>query len=260
MPRFPRKNPGQTTASHAVARERSHSIKPQWMTPDQKSSFCATGCLLVKRALTKNQTESIKQGVFDELKRLRIWASGKTLSASMKVMPAFQQIAKLSTLIRQDNLHAKLVSHDTFSIVASLSETRLIPAQSQLLVSLPNQGEWTLNGLNWHTDISPSGHRRVPGVQAFILIDDVLPRGGATLAMAGSHLLADREDLSRHLREVLRQKGDLVGELSKNNLSILEMSGQAGDVYLMDMRVLHTPSVNATKKLRIMATIRYLPL
>jgi ectoine hydroxylase-related dioxygenase (phytanoyl-CoA dioxygenase family) len=34
------------------------------------------------------------------------------------------------------------------------------------------------------------------------------------------------------------------------------MCGRAGDVFLMDMRVLHTPSVNATKQPRMMATTR----
>jgi hypothetical protein len=35
------------------------------------------------------------------------------------------------------------------------------------------------------------------------------------------------------------------------------MSGRAGDVYLMDMRLLHTPSINSTNKVRMMATVRY---
>jgi hypothetical protein len=29
----------------------------------------------------------------------------------------------------------------------------------------------------------------IPGVQAFVLIDDLLPKGGTTLALAGSHQL-----------------------------------------------------------------------
>jgi ectoine hydroxylase-related dioxygenase (phytanoyl-CoA dioxygenase family) len=181
------------------------------------------------------------------------------LSASIKRAPAFQQITKLSGLIKQDNLHSKVINNDILSEMISLAETNLVSAHSQFLISLPHQGDWTLNGLNWHTDISPSGHRHIPGIQAFILIDDVKPRGGATLAIAGSHLLADQEEPNRRFREALRKKGDLESELRSHDLSIVEMSGHAGDVYLMDMRLLHTPSINSTSKVRIMATVRYLP-
>ena len=45
--------------------------------------------------------------------------------------------------------------------------------------------------------------------------------------------------------------------LDEYGLSIIEMSGKAGDVYLMDMRLLHTPSINATKNIRMMATARF---
>lgn len=41
-------------------------------------------------------------------------------------------------------------------------------------------------------------------------------------------------------------------------VDVVEMSGRAGDVYLMDMRLLHTPSINATRQMRLMATTRCL--
>ena len=229
----------------------------RWMTPDQRSAFRESGYVLLRGALHRNQVEPIRRHVVDELKRLKIWASGKTLSASIKKAPAFQQIAKLSRLLQQDRLDARVSNDDTISAIASLAETRLVAAQSKLLVSLPNQGAWTLNGLSWHIDISPTGHEHVPGIQAFILIDDVRPRGGATLALAGSHCLAGQP--SKRVREILRTSGDLQNELRRYDLSVVEMSGHAGDVYLMDMRLLHTPSINSTNKLRIMATVRYFP-
>lgn len=42
-----------------------------------------------------------------------------------------------------------------------------------------------------------------------------------------------------------------------DGIDIIEMSGRAGDVFLMDLRVLHTPSVNSTKNVRMMATTRF---
>ncbi|MBD2108674.1 phytanoyl-CoA dioxygenase family protein [Nodosilinea sp. FACHB-13] len=227
------------------------------MTPEQKSFFREKGYILLKKTLAKNQVEPIKEHILDELKRLKLWSSGKSLSASVKKMPAFQQIAKLSGMIKQNDLHAKVIAQAASSAIASLTEAKVAPTQSQLLISLPNQGGWTLNGLNWHTDISSSNPHRMPGIQAFVLIDDVKPHGGATLAMAGSHLLSNRGELSS-IHEVLRGKGDVEEELRSSDLSIVEMAGQAGDLYLMDMRVLHTPSINSTTSIRMMATVRYL--
>lgn len=230
------------------------------MTPEQKSAFQESGYLLLRQALSKKQVEPVKAHVLSELKRLKIWSSGKSLSVTIKSMPAFQQVTKISSLIKQDDLHSKVIDKETLASLSSLTETSLSPAQSQFLISLPNQGGWSLNGLRWHTDISTSDHRSLTGIQAFILIDDVMPRGGATLAIAGSHLLAVQEEENRRVRDILRREGDLESQLSRHNLSIVEMCGHAGDVYLMDMRLLHTPSINSTSKVRIMATVRYLPV
>lgn len=230
------------------------------MTPEQRSFFRERGYLFLQGALTKGQVRPIKAHVLGELKRLKIWSSGKSLSPSIKETPAFQQIAKLSGLIRQPDLQSRVITQDTLSAINSLAGKELIPAQSQLLISLPNQGAWTLNGLNWHTDISSSDQQRIPGIQAFILIDDIKAHGGATLALAGSHLLASRRESSGRIREMLRAAGDRESELRSRNLSIVEMSGQAGDIYLMDMRLLHTPSINSTKNVRMAATVRYLSL
>lgn len=229
------------------------------MTPEHMSSFRDSGYLLLPQALPKKQVEPLRVQVVDELGRRGIWSSGKSLPSPIRHAPAFQQIAKLSSLIRIDDLHTRIIDRDTHAAIVSLAPARLAPAQSQLLISLPKQGEWTLDGLNWHTDVPAAGHRHVPGIQAFVLVDEVKPRGGATLAIAGSHLLADQPEPYRRVRAALRGQGDLQQALRSRNLSIVEMCGRAGDVYLMDMRLLHTPSINASDRLRIMATVRYLP-
>lgn len=228
----------------------------QPMTPDQMAAFRERGCVLLSGALEKSRLEPLRKLVVDELKRLRIWSSGKTLSASIKKLPAFQQIAKLSGMINGGDLPARVLSPEINAVMEILAGARLAPAHSQLLVSLPNQGAWAIDGLNWHTDISPSAHHHVPGVQAFVLVDDVRPHGGATLAIAGSHRLAGRPEVEHKVRELLRGAGQLEAGLREHGLSIIEMSGRGGDVYLMDMRMLHTPSINSTGKVRMMVTVR----
>ena len=229
------------------------------LTPEQKSFFRDNGYLALPAALTKKQVGPIREHILGELKRLRIWSSGKFLSASIQEIPPFQQVARLSRLIKYPDLQAGIITREVSSAIHSLAETKLVSAQdAQLLLSLPNQGEWRLDGLNWHVDISSSRISRLPGIQAFVLIDDVRIHGGATLAIVGSHHLGSNEESKKRLHEVLRGGGELQEKLRASDLSILEMTGQAGDVYLMDMRLLHTPSINSTKNVRMMATARYL--
>lgn len=110
--------------------------------------------------------------------------------------------------------------------------------------------------MNWHVDIATDPQDPLPGIQAF-LIDDVALSGGATLALAGSHRVnMPGWAAASHLREVLRTPGDLERNLHQLGISIVEMSGRAGDVFLMDLRLLHAPSVNSTKNVRMMATTR----
>lgn len=226
------------------------------MSPEQRSFFQEKGYLLLKSGLTREQVRPFKASVLDELKRLKIWSSGKIQSAPLKNTPAFQQVAKLSGLIKLPDLESRLMTPDLISTITSLAGRKVTASQSQLLISLAKQGDWTLQGLNWHTDTSGSS-LQTAGIQAFVLLDDIFEHGGATLALAGSHVLTHRSATRRKILEIFQKQADIERELQALNLSLLEMSGQAGDVYLMDMRLLHTPSINATQNLRIAATVRY---
>ncbi|WP_439520071.1 phytanoyl-CoA dioxygenase family protein [Hydrogenophaga sp.] len=204
---------------------------------------------------------TIRQTLLDELKRA---AGGKGVPKSVHGLPAFQQIGKLSAMVKVPDLHEALV---TPALIETITRLGALPSPpqlqpTQLLLSPPRQGEWTLKGLNWHVDISADPPHRLPGIQAFFLLDDVAPRGGATLALAGSHRPQDHPPGTSavhapSLRALLRNTPDpLEPQLLDRGISLVEMCGRAGDVFLMDMRVLHTPSINSTNRLRMMATAR----
>lgn len=183
----------------------------------------------------------------------------KAATKQLQALPPFQQIGRLSTLVKVPGLHEALVTPELSAEVAAIAGRAKVAVQeTQLLLSLPHQGQWTLDGLNWHVDVAAQPRGPMPGVQAFALVDDVGPRGGATLALAGSH----REEVLRPpgrppLRELLRKSEDLDADLRQRDVEVVEMSGRAGDLYLMDMRVLHSPSINATGNVRMMATARF---
>ena len=84
---------------------------------------------------------------------------------------------------------------------------RKVYPRPQILASLPNAGPWVLpNG--WHVDAPRLASGNSPGLQMFACLDDVAPRGGATLAVAGSHhLLNDGRHLkARGINATLRQE------------------------------------------------------
>ena len=162
----------------------------------------------------------------------------------------------------------RLFSDRLLSAMNALAGADLKPSQphAQILISFPHKMDWSLNPLNWHLDLTPPKANEIPGIQAFILIDDVQPQGGATLALAGSHKLHYiSHNCSAH--EILRRRSDFFLRPEKylepqlvegTPIQIVELSGRAGDVYLMDLRILHTPSINARRNIRMMATNRYL--
>ena len=233
-----------------------HAITLQ---PSDIEFFKAQGYLQLRGFHPGKQMAAIKKNILDELKRLNVWASGKSLPGPLRALPPFQQIARLSTLVKLPGIHNALMTPPLFSLIATLAGRKPSATQdTQLLLSLPNQGTWTLEGLNWHVDVTADPPTSLPGIQAFILIDEVLPRGGATLVLAGSHTAMARQPAHQPaLREVLKTSTDLSTSLEGTGIHVVEMSGQAGDVFLMDMRLLHTPSINATKHIRMMATARF---
>ena len=224
-------------------------------TQRDRDFFRREGYLRVSGLHTSASMKGAREKVLRELSRLRIWSAGKSGGSSLQSMPAFQQIAKLSSTVKVD-LHQVLCTPVVLSAIAGLTGRQPIAEQgSQLLLSLAHQGSWSLDRLNWHVDIAAKPGDEIPGVQAFYLLADVVPHGGATLALARSHRLVD--DVSSRLRASLRASVDMQEALRTFDVDIIEMSGRAGDVFLMDMRVLHTPSINATKNIRMMATTRF---
>jgi ectoine hydroxylase-related dioxygenase (phytanoyl-CoA dioxygenase family) len=159
----------------------------------------------------------------------------------------------------------------------------LVPGQTlqtlidvQLLVTMPGSDAWCVPAVNWHVDGPRLRDRGCPGVQMFTFIDPVEPQGGGTLVVAGSHRLlnegrfiASRDIKNRLLKypffaTLLDRHADRAGLLSRVEhiddveVRVVELTGAPGDVYLADLRLLHTIAPNARATPRLMATQRFL--
>lgn len=221
-------------------------------TDDHARHFADHGVLRLEGFLGKRHVGPLGRRVLGEVGRLQ----SRAMSRALRDLPVFQQIARLSGQVAVPRLHETLMTSELLATIVGLAgRTPSSVRPTQLLLSPPNQGDWTLRHLNWHVDVVATPGR-LPGIQVFFLLDDVAPHGGATLALAGSHQA--KQGVLSSVRHLLKHSADLERDLEGSGLAILEMSGRTGDVFLMDMRLLHTPSVNAARHLRMMATCRCL--
>jgi ectoine hydroxylase-related dioxygenase (phytanoyl-CoA dioxygenase family) len=150
------------------------------------------------------------------------------------------------------------------------------------LVTFPGPDrEWTIPATGWHVDSHQwSAAEGVPGLVVFTFLDEVAPRGGGTLVMPGSHHVtwqlgqqaggfmrtSDMKSVlaPEHawLADLWREPGPAGDQLSRyldegavvagTHVRVAELCGQAGDVVLMNQRVLHVAAPNARTTPRLM--------
>ena len=148
----------------------------------------------------------------------------------------------------------------------------------QLLFTLPNASTWTVPHNIWHLDMPRVSSGEMSGVQAFVCVDAVPAGGGGTLVVAGSHRFCNQagqwlssKDVKRRLKRVEYFKmlmnretpgrDQLVGArwlVDDIPVEVVELCGAPGDVYLTDMRILHTLAPNTARHPRIVLTQRFL--
>lgn len=150
------------------------------------------------------------------------------------------------------------------------------------LVTFPDGDDaWTVPHRSWHLDILP-GQRLDPWptvVRVFALLAPLEAGGAGTLCVAGSHRLAiDLVDSRRatlrsaRLKEAMKRASPWIADLcapdggpGRNRrfmeegtdldglqMRVVEMTGAAGDVFLMHPGVLHTASPNRRQAPRMM--------
>jgi hypothetical protein len=152
------------------------------------------------------------------------------------------------------------------------------PSQwGELLITFPTPGaEWNVPHQVWHFDVIADSLG--PILIMFALLDTVLPGGGGTPVVAGSHRLLHQlagERSSRissaQARKLLARSDPWIADLwSSDNaaervqrymeqgvevhgvrLRVAELCGDPGDVFLMHPHILHSVAVNSRAKPRL---------
>jgi hypothetical protein len=258
------------------------------LTPDQRDAFKRAGILRLEGLLSAEGVRRAREAVLRRLERLGLWKAG---AWHLDALPRPQWPdtgLKTSQVIgnRHPELAALVEESALTAAVDALLEGRPFERpgpnrRPQVLFTLPNAQMWTVPS-GWHSDSPRLKSGQSAGVQLFAFLDVVDARGGGTLAIAGSHHLLNegRPIRPSKFATLLRaepffadlmvaddpagspqHRADLLhrtGAVGNVQLKIVEMTGAPGDVWLMDLRVLHVGAPNATERPRMMLTFRYM--
>jgi hypothetical protein len=252
------------------------------LTPEQRDTFARDGVLRLPGVLPADLVERARAAVLRPLERIGLWRDGawRLDALPRPVWPSNGPSAGKTIGNKHPELAALMEAPAIRVPVDELLEGREIDRRiyprPQVLFTLPNADQWMLTS-GWHTDAPRLASRRPAGVQVFAFLDQVAPRGGGTLAIAGSHrLLGDGRFMTA--KQVHREIGHEPfirqlwakapipwaddaelpsGAVENLPLRVVELTGGPGDAWLMDLRTLHAGAPNASDRPRLMVTYRF---
>ena len=242
-----------------------------------RQAFNSRGLINIKDYLSSQRVTAAVTFTRQQFEQEELWKAGAwNLDDDVaKVPPTGSKSLKRKLKNQQ---FADLITEATPLIHDLLNGQSFYPSLDypQPLITLPNALEWEVTSKSWHLDSVRLADGSIPGVQVFTFLDTVTADCAPTLAITGSHrLLNDQGTLrSKDVVQQLKQEpyfselmnkntpdrnrfldeSDRVGEV---DVQVVPMVGEPGDIYLMDLRVVHAASVNASPVPRIMLTQRF---
>ncbi len=249
------------------------------VTEQQMQIFQNRGILFLPKLLDPVKVRLASLAILSRAEKNGLWKNDSWQLSNRPDTPVPEAVSKLLGRTNTEDSLGDLCEGIVESIILQLLGgcTYHSPIRNgQILFTLPKADNWNVPYANWHLDIARLPDMGLPGVQFFTFLNQVKPGGGGTLVVAGSHLLLNGNEMikSKNVRgrlkkwdyfKKLMQPGTSdrleflsnPGEVEGHQMQVVEMHGNPADVYLMDMRLIHTISPNTAKVPRIMMTKRY---
>jgi len=243
----------------------------------QQSKFERLGLVRLPRAIPDGEVETMRD---------RVW---RDLAQRYRVDPADRK----TWTVRQPTGFQALLSAGAFAPLACPTVCEALDDLfgaggwkrphywGQPLVTFPGaEPQWQVPHKQWHLDLPPrSAAPACPGVRVFAFLSSVLPRGGGTLVVTGSHrlvqALGDRTGNPLRSPEVRKrlmagdpwfrslcsadESTDRVRRFMNDGVvtsgmlvRVVELTGEPGDVILMHGLMLHAPAPNCRSAPRLM--------
>jgi len=257
------------------------------LSQEEKESFVKWGFVKIDALIPNEVVDPIREAVLDRLCRHGFWGeegwkAPADAEAEMKLRNTIKEISRSSKSLRPI-LTERVLSYARDLV--SGDEVEMSPPITQFLFTAPRSyvmnhdgrwnGEWEVPRSIWHLDMPRSRSIGPPGPEMFTFLNKVEPKGGGTLILAGSHRLLNDVDylsskgvkrkLKRHayFRE-LTGKGDgdrsrfleEIGYIDNVPVKVVELTGDPGDVYFVDLRLLHSLGANTSDQPRMMIAQR----
>ena len=257
------------------------------LTPTERQTYTESGLLNIKSLIPPQVVDPIRELVLERLRRREFWgdegwipptnADGqKRLHTTIKEISRNTKSLRSILTDRVLEYAQELVSGDEIELSSPIAQF-LFTAPRSYVMNHDGQwnGEWEVPRSIWHLDMPRSAAMGAPGPEMFTFVNKVEPKGGGTLVLAGSHrLLNDVEYLSsKNVKKRLKRhtyfreltgKGDddrsrfmeEVGNIDGFPVKVVELTGDPGDVYFVDLRLLHSLGANTSDQPRMMIAQR----
>ena len=258
------------------------------ITKSQKELFRTRGLLRLTGILPTENADRSREEIIRLFEKHGFWKDGRWHQGSSA---AFSRLLK--RLKKSDGGGFMTPSvHDAMTELVGGAELTPWSEKPELLFSRPGRQHFATDRVPENT-LQPSNHKRDPlpwhvdvprlpkagivGIQMFTFLDTVEPGGGGTAAVTGSHRLLNdgvavpikvvNRELAREpfFRDLLARDGtgcDGLFETTERvqgvDLKVVELVGEPGDVYLMNLQVLHAKCPNTRPTPRLMMTQRFL--
>ena len=257
------------------------------LTPNEKRAFAEWGLISVKALIPPDVVEPIRELVIERLRRREFWGDEgwippikddgqKRLHTTIKEISRNTKSLRSILTDRVLEYARELVSGDKIELTSPIAQF-LFTAPQSYVMNHDGQwdGKWEVPRSIWHLDMPRSAAIGPPGPEMFTFLDKVKPMGGGTLVLAGSHRLLNDVDYlsSKNVKKRLRRhtyfreltgKGidnrsrflEEIGDIDGVPVKVVELTGDPGDVYFVDLRLLHSLGANTSDQPRMMIAQR----
>ena len=248
----------------------------QVLNAKQKQLFKDVGIIKLKDFLPLDYIQTIQNVFYREFNEVGLFKDGEWFLENISMNDIKKILKKVKSKSIVSNFLLEEKTRQAICELLNEDEALSMSKSAGILFTLPNADEWEVPSEAWHVDIPRLPYEGSLGVQVFSFIESLEPHSGGTLAIKGSHNLFHTDKISsKKLRNKLVKflyfkklmskefkdrswftvnKGKVLGR----DVELIELFGNIGDIYLMDVSILHSVAPNPRSNPRIMVAQRYL--
>ena len=250
----------------------------------RREAFAERGLILLKGMIPAELAARVREEIYALIERHGAgrdgqWTAGRPgAELARKLRDVVKDRMKQSAACRA--LDTPALEHAVVALTDG-EPVRTFMDRPQVLFTPPDAERWAVPNRVWHLDVPRLEPAGCPGVQTFCCLDLVAPGGGGTVVVSGSHKLLNgrgriaSRDVKKRLARLpwfqelfSRGNGDRCASLLSERtvpsgdgeavtLQVVELCGEPGDVYLVDLRTLHSLAPNTADRPRLVATQRF---